>query len=180
MSSSPEALFEAYLASLGIELDADPELASTAQRFSDLLRARFDPRTPIPALEALPTDSSSDDLVIVRSMSFRSLCAHHIAPFFGVVSIAFVPDGKLVGFGAFNRLVDAIARRPQIQERLVATIADEVERQLAPRGLVVACRARQMCMEFSGTEAGAETIATAARGTLAGSEGRALALEILR
>ena len=105
--------------------------------------------------------------------------ALNVRPFFGEIAVAFLPSGRLVGFGAVDRLVKAAARRPQLQERLVATIADELERQLAPRGLVVGARARQMCMEFTGTEAGAETVCTVARGELTGAVGRDLVLRLL-
>lgn len=179
MSRTPAELFAAYLDALGIDIGADPELAGTADRFTELLRARFDPTTPLPDLDALATRVGTDDLVIVRAIPFRSLCAHHITPFFGVVSVAFVPNGRLVGFGAVSRLVAAAARRPQLQERLVATIADAFDAALTPQGVVVACRARQMCMELTGTEVGAETIATAGRGCLAGEAGRDLGLRIL-
>lgn len=177
--SDPEALFDAYLRALGIDPGDDPELEGTAARFTELLRRSFVPGTTLPDLAPLATEGAGDDMVVVRGIRFRSLCAHHITPFFGEIAVAFLPSGRLVGFGAVDRLVKAAARRPQLQERLVATIADELERQLAPRGLVVGARARQMCMEFTGTEAGAETVCTVARGELTGAAGRDLALRLL-
>lgn len=179
MSDDPHALFAAYLASLGISPADDPELAGTPERFTELLRERFDPLAELPALEALATEAASDDLVVIRGLRFRALCVHHITPFFGTIAVAFVPHRRLVGFGAVNRLVQAAARRPQLQERLVALVADHMADALEPRGVVVGARASQMCMEFTGTEAGAETIAVAGRGELAGQAGRDLILPLL-
>ncbi len=173
-----DQLFRQYLDSLGIDASADPEMDGTPRRFSGLLRDWFMPGAPIPQLNPIPTKPGSDDLVIVRDIAFHSLCAHHITPFFGTLAIAFEPDTTLVGFGGLNRLVQAIARRPQLQERLVAQIADALVEQLSPRGVTVVCRARQMCMELTGTPAHTETVATASRGSLVGANGRALALSL--
>lgn len=175
--SAPDA-FERYLRALGIEPADDPEMAETARRFSDLLTDWFVPGRAPSTLTAIPTQPGEDDLVIVRDVAFRSLCAHHILPFFGSISIAFEPDQTLVGFGGLSRLVDSLCRRPQLQERLVAEIADRLVTELAPKGVLVVCRARQMCMEFNGTPAGTETITTASRGTLAGRAGRELTLRL--
>lgn len=175
-----DQLFTDYLLSLGIDPSADPEMNGTSRRFSELLTQWFIPNAPIPSLHPIPTQAGNDDLVIVQDLTFHSLCAHHITPFFGTVSIAFEPDRTLVGFGGINRLVQALARRPQLQERLVAQIADTLAEQLAPKGIVVACQARQMCMELTGTPAHTETIAIASRGTLAGDAGRAIALQLTK
>ncbi|MFT6398765.1 MAG: GTP cyclohydrolase I [Bradymonadia bacterium] len=173
-----DQLFTDYLLSLGIDLSADAETAGTPRRFSELLKDWFVPDTPVPILHPIPTEAGSDDLVIVRDIAFHSLCAHHITPFFGTISIAFEPDKKLVGFGGLNRLAQALARRPQLQERLVAQIADALFEQLSPKGILVVCQARQMCMELTGTPAHTETVAIASRGTLRGSAGRPLALQL--
>lgn len=174
-----EALFAEYLQALGLSPDADPELAGTPERFTALLRERFQTGRQLPPLEPLATQAENDDLVIIKGLHFHSLCVHHITPFFGTVAVAFIPDQKLVGFGAVHRLLSAAAAQPQLQERLTSTLADRIEADLAPRGLVVASRARQMCMELTGTPAGAETFSVAARGQLAGDEGRALGLKLL-
>ena len=176
---TPELIFREYLAALGVDPDADPELAATPERFTELLRDRFRPDNALPDLRALASEVSGDELVIVRGLRFHSLCVHHVTPFFGTVAIGFVPDGRIVGFGALDRLVTEAARRPQLQERFVEQIAAHIERELAPLGLVVACRARQMCMELTGTQAGAETIAVCSRGSLSGERGHQLGLSLV-
>ena len=170
--------FSAYLRALGINAAQDPEMAETARRFSALLEDWFVPNREAASLNAIPTAPGKDDLVIVRDISFRSLCAHHILPFFGTVSIAFEPDNMLVGFGGLSRLVDSLCRRPQLQERLVADIADRLVAELQPKGVLVVACARQMCMEFNGSPAGTQTIASASRGTLGGPVGRELVLQL--
>lgn len=174
-----EALFAEYLQALGLSPDADPELTGTPERFTALLRERFRASHPLPVLEPLATEPENDDLVVIKGLQFHSLCVHHITPFFGTVAVAFVPDRKLVGFGAIHRLLSAAAARPQLQERLTAIIADRIDADLAPRGLVVASRARQMCMELTGTPAGAETFSVVARGALGDEAGRTLGLKLL-
>ena len=171
--------YAAFLAALGLDLDGDPELADTPARVTELMRERFDPATPVARLSIIDAPTARD-LVVVRDVRFHSLCVHHATPFFGVCAVAFVPDGRLAGFGGVDRLIQSVARRPQLQERMVAQIADALVEQLAPDGVVVACRARQMCMELTGTQAGAETIAIAGRGDLAGAPGHQLGMELLR
>lgn len=134
----------AALRALG--LDADPEMAGTPEAVAALL-AEFRPG-PIPLCQPLP--SSSRDLVVLRDLPFHSLCAHHLLPFFGHATIAYLPDQRIAGLGWFPRLLDALARRPQLQERLAGQLADEIERQLKPRGVAVRLVARQMCVEMRG------------------------------
>lgn len=91
-------------------------------------------------------------MVVVRDIEFYSLCEHHILPFFGTVSIGYVPSGKMIGLSKLARLVDAIARRLQVQERMTARICSELQRTLAPAGIIVTCSAAHLCMKMRGVE----------------------------
>lgn len=102
-----------------------------------------------------------DQLVIVRDIPFYSLCEHHLAPFFGTVTIGYVPTGRVVGLSKLARLVDAYARRLQVQERFTRQVARELAEAhpLAPAGAAVTVRARHLCMESRGVQRpGATTV----------------------
>ncbi len=139
----------------------DPELAHTPEAFLSLLR-EFDGTGEAPDVQLI--EAASRDLVLIRDMPFHSLCAHHLVPFFGSIDLVYLPDRSLAGLGWFPRLIDHHARRPQLQERLVAQVCDAVQRELAPKALGVRLRARQMCMELRGARTSATTESIAFRG----------------
>ncbi len=87
---------------------------------------------------------------LLRDIRFTSVCAHHLLPFRGVAHVGFAPRGLRVGLGGIARLVDALARRLTLQESLTAAIADEVERALAPRAVLVALEAEHLCLAVRG------------------------------
>lgn len=153
------------LGSLDLPDPEDPELANTPERVARLWThwlvppARPDIR-PIKAGNAGP--------VIIRDLRFHSMCAHHLVPFFGTLHVAFVPDEHIVGFGCVGRLLDWAARRPQLQERMVNLIADELQQVLHAHRLVVVAEARQMCVELNDPGRAPSTIAIAGRGGWAG------------
>lgn len=90
--------------------------------------------------------------VIVRDIEFYSLCEHHILPFFGTVSVGYIPDGQIVGLSKLARVVNAVGRRLQVQERLTAEICSAVEQTLHPKGVMVVCHANHLCMQMRGVE----------------------------
>lgn len=108
-----------------------------------------------------------NQMVIVKDIPIYSHCEHHLAPIFGTASIAYIPNGKIVGLSKLSRLADMFARRLQVQERLTDQIADALVEHLAPVGVGVIIRARHLCMESRGTcQQGHHTITTALRGAI--------------
>jgi GTP cyclohydrolase IA len=106
-----------------------------------------------------------DEMVVLTNIPVWSHCEHHIAPFFGVAHVGYVPDGKIVGLSKLPRLVNVFARRLQVQERLTTQIADALMENLTPQGAAVVLRCRHTCMESRGIEqAGIETTTSAMRG----------------
>lgn len=96
-------------------------------------------------------DAGSDGIVAVRHIPFYSMCEHHLVPFFGEVSIVYLPEnGRVAGFSKFARLVDILSHQPQLQERLTAQIAAAVWHDLGARGVLVTVEAQQLCMTMRG------------------------------
>ncbi len=92
------------------------------------------------------------EMVLVKDIDVYSLCEHHMLPFFGKAHIAYIPDGKIVGLSKLPRVVDAYARRLQVQERLTIEIRDCIQRTLAPKGVAVVIECAHMCMQMRGVE----------------------------
>jgi len=108
-----------------------------------------------------------DEMVVVKEIPIYSHCEHHLAPIFGTVTIAYIPNGKIVGLSKLSRLADVFARRLQVQERLTAQIADALMEHLKPKGVGVLLNARHLCMESRGVcQQGHSTITTALRGVI--------------
>jgi len=108
-----------------------------------------------------------DEMVIVKDIPIYSFCEHHILPIFGTATIAYIPDGKVVGLSKLSRVADAFSRRLQVQERLTTQIADALNDHLSPKGVGVIIRARHMCMEMRGVcQQGHHTITSALRGCI--------------
>jgi GTP cyclohydrolase I len=112
-------------------------------------------------------DAGHDEMIMVRDIPFSSLCEHHIVPFMGHAHVAYIPnaDGRITGLSKLARLVDAFAKRLQVQERLTTQIADEIERSLQPKGVLVVIEAEHLCMSMRGVKKpGSTTVTSAVRG----------------
>jgi len=108
-----------------------------------------------------------DEIIVVRDISFYSICEHHLIPFFGKAHLAYLPesDGRITGLSKLARLVDGFARRPQVQERLTGDIANAIQEKLAPRGAAVVLEAEHLCMSMRGIrKPGARTVTSSMRG----------------
>ena len=106
-----------------------------------------------------------DEVVLVRDISFCSVCEHHLMPFTGNAHIAYLPSGKVVGLSKLARVVEEVARRPQVQERMTLTIADLIEERLSARGVAVVCEATHSCMTMRGIrKPGSLCVTSAMRG----------------
>jgi GTP cyclohydrolase I len=112
-------------------------------------------------------DEDHDELVLVKDIPMYSTCEHHLVPFHGVAHVGYIPglDGKVTGLSKLARLVDVYARRPQVQERMTAQIADALQDVLKPRGTLVVIEAEHLCMAMRGIrKPGSKTITSAVRG----------------
>jgi GTP cyclohydrolase IA len=112
-------------------------------------------------------EADHDEMVMVRDIALTSMCEHHLVPFIGKAHVAYIPnnDGRVTGLSKLARLVDAYAKRPQVQERLTAQIADEIERTLQPKGVLVVIEAEHLCMSMRGVrKPGASTVTSSVRG----------------
>lgn len=106
-----------------------------------------------------------DEMVFQGKIPFYSHCEHHLAPFFGLAHIAYIPDGHIVGLSKLSRVVDVYARRLQVQERLTNEIATSLMRELKPKGCGVVLQARHLCMESRGiARTGTVTVTSAVHG----------------
>ena len=111
-------------------------------------------------------DVEYDEMVIVKDIEFYSLCEHHMLPFFGKIHVAYLPKGKVIGLSKIPRVVDAFARRLQVQERLTQQIAEAIEEITNPRGVGVICEAQHFCMMMRGVEKqGSSTVTSAMLGS---------------
>lgn len=107
----------------------------------------------------------NSDLVLVKDITFQSMCEHHMMPFFGKAHVAYIPEGKVTGLSKIARTVEVYARRLQIQERMTGQIADAMMEHLAPKGVMVVLEAEHFCMTMRGIKKlGSTTMTIAARG----------------
>jgi len=110
-------------------------------------------------------DEQHEELVIVRDIVYYSQCEHHMAPFFGVVHIGYLPSGKIAGLSKLARLVEAVTRKLQVQERITSQIADIMEESLKPHGVMVVVEGEHLCMCARGVKKpGAKTVTSGVRG----------------
>ncbi|WP_147261294.1 GTP cyclohydrolase I FolE [Pseudonocardia hierapolitana] len=129
-------------------------------------------------------DEHHQELILVKDIPMFSMCEHHLVPFHGVAHVGYIPnpDGRVTGLSKIARLVDLYARRPQVQERLTAQVADALVRKLEPKGVIVVIEAEHLCMGMRGIrKPGSRTTTSAVRGMLRSSPtSRAEVLALIR
>jgi GTP cyclohydrolase I len=109
-----------------------------------------------------------DEMIVVRDIPLYSVCEHHLLPFFGVAHVAYIPkNGRILGLSKIARIVDAVSKKPQLQERLTSEIADIILNTVDARGVAVVVRAEHLCMTMRGIrKPGSQTVTSALRGIL--------------
>ena len=136
--------------------------ARIARMYAELFEGlRVDPREYLDTHFAV----DHDEMVILKDIPFYSICEHHFMPFHGIAAVGYIPDGKIVGLSKLARLVEAYARRPQIQEQLTGQIADALMDTLEPDGVAVVIEAEHLCMTQRGVKKpGSRLVTSATRG----------------
>lgn len=124
-------------------------------------------------------NEDTDELILVRDISFSSVCEHHLVPFVGVAHVAYIPsDGRITGLSKLARVVELASRKLQVQERMTSQIADALQRRLDPQGVAVVLEAEHFCMSIRGVrKPGAKTVTSAVRGAF--KENKALRSELM-
>ncbi|MBD1371631.1 GTP cyclohydrolase I FolE [Hazenella sp. IB182357] len=124
-----------------------------------------------------------EELVLVKDIPFFSTCEHHLVPFFGKVHVGYIPQGgRVTGLSKLARAVEAVVKRPQLQERITSTVADSIVETLEPHGVIVVVEAEHMCMTMRGVKKpGSKTITSAVRGIFTNDDAaRAEALSLIQ
>ena len=149
------------LLALGADL-SDEGLRETPRRMA---AAYAELLTPQPFRPTTFPNDGYDELVLVRSIPFHSLCMHHLLPFHGVAHIGYLPGERILGLSKFARVVELFARDLQVQERMTKQIADWLQQRLAPKGVGVVLEAEHLCMSLRGVQKfGAKTATSALHG----------------
>lgn len=165
-----QARIEAAVREILLAVGEDPEregLVETPARVARMYEEIFsglydDPKRYIKMFQ----DTGHEEMVIVRDIPLYSMCEHHLLPFIGKAHIGYIPqNGRVLGLSKLARIVDSFARRPQLQERLTAQVADFLMEEVSPRGVAVVMEAEHLCMTMRGARAaGALTQTSALRG----------------
>ena len=148
-----EEIIRNLLVNIG-ENPSRPELLKTPARVAKFWQhVSQGYRVDVPAMlkESLVYEDYNQ-MIIVKDLDFFSLCEHHLVPFFGKAHVAYIPNGKIIGFSKIPRVVTAFSQRLQIQERLTQQIADTLNEALEPKGVGVIIEARHLCMQMRGVE----------------------------
>lgn len=170
------------LEGIGEDVNRDG-IRRTPERVADFYEEAFaglgaDPREKV----TLYTADNRDELIIVRDISFYSMCEHHLLPFFGKAHIAYIPgDNKITGFSHLARVIETLARRPTTQEVLTSEAADVLKKTIRPKGILIITEAEHLCLTMRGIKKpGTMTVTSAIRGILRKEATRAEALALIK
>lgn len=165
----------------------DPQRAGlkiTPQRIADMYEEIFSGlNTPTEEILKPIEGESHDELVLLKDIPFYSICEHHLLPFIGKAHVAYIPaGGRIVGLSELAKAVEILAKRPQVQERLTAQLANMIMEKLKPRGAMVIIDAEHLCLSMRGTKKpGARTVTSAVRGIFRTKEStRSELLELIK
>jgi GTP cyclohydrolase I len=163
-----EAGVRLILEGIGEDLEREG-LMRTPERVASMYEEIFSGIESDPAqCFAVTFGEDHEEMVLVRDIPLYSVCEHHLMPFLGKAHVAYIPgeDGRISGISKLARVVDVLAKRPQVQERLTTQIADTIEDCLNPRGVMVVVEAEHLCMSMRGVnKPGSITVTSAVRGT---------------
>jgi GTP cyclohydrolase I len=153
------------LTALGEDLEREG-LRDTPRRISQMYAEIFSGLDVDPAeYLSVQFGNGHDEMVILRDIPFYSMCEHHFLPFHGVAHVGYIPDGRVVGISKIARVVEAFAKRPQLQERLTAQVADCIMQTVNPDGVAVVVEAEHLCMTMRGVrKPGSRMVTSAMRG----------------
>ncbi|MHB1005863.1 MAG: GTP cyclohydrolase I FolE [Chloroflexota bacterium] len=152
-----------------LAIGEDPEregLLATPRRIAEMYQEVFgglkaDPREVL----RVGFEEGHQEMIVLRDIPFYSMCEHHLLPFHGVAHIGYIPNGRVVGISKLARVVEILARRPQLQERLTSQIADAIIEELKPQGVAVVVKAEHLCMTMRGIKKpGSHVVTSANRG----------------
>ena len=162
---SIQAAVRMILKAVGEDPDR-PGLMETPRRVAKMYAEMFSGLQQDPARHLTVTfPEQYNELVLVRDIPFTSMCEHHLLPFSGVAHVAYIPKGRVTGLSKLARVVDEVAHRPQVQERMTQTIADMIEDSLQTSGVAVMVQAEHSCMSIRGVKKhGSSTVTSAMRG----------------
>jgi GTP cyclohydrolase I len=168
-----------------IAIGEDPDrdgLKETPERVARAYQEMFTGLETDPAEVLSKTfEIDHDEMVLVRDIEVWSTCEHHLLPFTGVAHVAYIPaKGRITGLSKLARLVDAYAKRPQVQERLTTQVADALVEHLHPQGVMVVIECEHLCMTMRGVrKPGAKTVTSAVRGVMNSPATRAEAMSLI-
>ncbi len=153
----------------GIGEDSSREgLIRTPERVADMYEEIFSGLDKDPSDVLGPMfDENHDEIILIKDIPFHSVCEHHLVPFIGRAHIAYAPNksGKIVGLSKLTRVLEIVAKRPQIQERLTTIIANSIMKKIEPRGVMVIVEAEHLCMSMRGVKKpNTVTVTSAVRG----------------
>ncbi|MBL7041752.1 MAG: GTP cyclohydrolase I FolE [Pirellulaceae bacterium] len=166
-----ESAVRTILEAVGEDPDR-PGLLDTPRRVARMYEEMFAGLHKDPARHLQVTfPEEYDEMVLVRDIQFTSMCEHHLLPFSGVAHVAYIPKGCVTGLSKLARVVEEVARRPQVQERMTHTIANLIEQELETSGVAVVIEAEHSCMSIRGVrKPGAKTVTSALRGVFKTSQ----------
>lgn len=152
----------AVMKGLIIDVENDHNTKGTAERVAkmyiqEVFKGRYEKH---PTTTFFPNIKKLDEMYITGPISIRSTCSHHLVPIIGQCWVGVIPGESVIGLSKFNRLIDWLASRPQIQEELIIQIADELERTIEPKGLAIVLKANHMCMTLRGVKEPSDSLMT--------------------